>query len=97
MLKSIYARVDSQAEECSLHYLRTKDGQEVDFAIVKDQCVETIIEAKVSDQTLSKSLRMFHEKYQYPAIQLARYAKNEYTDQGIEKLNAQRYLSSLYL
>jgi predicted AAA+ superfamily ATPase len=97
LLKSIYARVDSKAEECSLHYLRTKDGYEVDFAVIKDKAVEVIIEAKLSEQTLSKPLRMFHEKYQYPSIQLSRYKKNEYKEQGIEKLNAVPYLSSLYL
>ena len=41
-------RVDSKAEDCSLHYLRTKDGQEVDFAVIKDQEVEAMIEVKLS-------------------------------------------------
>lgn len=97
LLKSIYARIDSKAEECSLHYLRTKDGQEVDFAIIKDKTPEIIIEAKLSEQALSKSLRMFHGKYEYAAIQLTKYTKNEYKEHGIERLNAQQYLSSLYL
>ena len=97
LLKSVYARVDNKAEECSLHYLRTKDGQEVDFAVVKDKEIEVMIEVKLSEQSLSKSLRMFHQKYQYPSIQLAKYTKNEYREHGIEKLNAQHYLSSLYL
>ena len=97
LLKSVYARVDNKAEECSLHYLRTKDGHEVDFAIIKNNAPELIIEVKLSEQTLSKSLRMFCEKYAYPAIQLAKYIKNEYTNHGIENLNAQKYLSCLYL
>lgn len=97
LLKNVYARVDSNADDCALHYLRTKDGQEVDFAIVKDKSIETMIEAKLSEQVLSKPLRMFHEKYHHPAIQLARYTKNEYREHNIEKMNAQQYLSSLYL
>jgi predicted AAA+ superfamily ATPase len=97
LLKSIYARVDSKAEDCSLHYLRTKDGQEVDFAVIKDQEVEVMIEVKHSEQRLSKSLRMFYEKYQYPSIQLARYTKKEHKEHGVEKLKAEPYLSSLCL
>lgn len=97
LLKSIYARVDNQAEECGLHYLRTKDSHEVDFAITKDGTVEVMIEVKLSEQAVSKSLRIFYEKYQYPAIQLSKYTKNEHIEKGIEMLNAQKYLSSLYL
>lgn len=97
LLKSIYARVDNLAEDCTLNYLRTKEGNEVDFAIVNNNKVESILEVKLSEQPLSKSLRMFYEKYNYPAIQLAHYTRNEYTDNCIEKLNAQKYLSSLYL
>jgi predicted AAA+ superfamily ATPase len=98
LLKSLYARADSQAQNCSLHYLRTKDGQEVDFAVVRDDHhIEEMIEAKVSEQNLSKSLRMFHEKYQYPAIQLTKYSKNEYQEHGIKRLDAKKYLASLYL
>lgn len=97
LLKSVYARADNMAEECALHYLRTKDGQEVDFAIVKDNAVEVMVEAKLSEQTVSKSLQFFYERYQYPAIQLAKYTNREYITHGIEMLNAQKYLSSLYL
>lgn len=97
LLKSVYARVDSQAEDCSLHYLRTKDGQEVDFAVTKDKKIEAMIEVKLSEQNLSKSLLMFHQKYQYSAMQIAKYTKKEHMESGIARLNVQQYLSSLYL
>lgn len=96
-LKSIYARSDINAEECSLHYLRTKDGQEVDFAVVKDNTIEIMIEAKASDQNLSKTLIYFKEKYNHPAIQLLKSLRKEYQDKNISILSAQNYLADLCL
>lgn len=97
LLKSVYARIDNNAEDCSLHYLRTKDGLEVDFALVKNQTIETMLEVKVSEKGLSKPLRIFHDKYQYPAIQLTKHMRNDFRELGIERLRAQEYLASLYL
>ncbi len=97
LLKSVYARIDNYAEECALHYLRTKDGQEVDFAVVKDNVVESMIEVKVSDATLSKSLVNFKEKYDYPAIHLVKSLRKEYHDKNINILSAKTYLESLIL
>ncbi len=47
-----------------LHYLRTKDGQEVDFAIADRNRVILLIEAKESDSTLAKNLVRFQERTQ---------------------------------
>lgn len=41
----------------------------VDFALVKQEAIETMIEVKLSDRTTAKPLIHFREKYQYPAIQ----------------------------
>ncbi len=97
LLKDVYARVDSKAEECALHYLRTKDGQEVDFAVVNQNALETMIEVKLSDQAISKSLRTFKEKYQYPAIQLVKSIRQEYKDDDIQVLKAEKFLITLFL
>lgn len=97
LLKNLYARVDSKAEECSLHYLRTKDGKEVDFAVINKTNVEVIIEVKLSDQTITKALRMFKEKYQYSSIQLVKSLAQEYQDEEIQVLKAEKFLSNLFL
>ncbi|MCX7338837.1 MAG: ATP-binding protein [Alphaproteobacteria bacterium] len=97
LLKNVYARMDNKAEDCSLHYLRTKDGREVDFAITNNNEIETMIEVKLSDQTIGKSLRLFKTKYQHPAVQLVKSIKKEYQDDEIQVLNAEKYLSNLYL
>jgi hypothetical protein len=77
--------------------LSTKDGQEVDFALVYQDKIETLIEAKLSNHSPSKALIRFHEKYQYPAIQLVKSLRNEYKQQGVSILKAEKYLSQLFL
>jgi predicted AAA+ superfamily ATPase len=96
LLKHVYGNVDYFAKDYALHYLRTKDGHEVDFAIVKDQNIEQMIEVKVSNTNLSKSLLMFHTKYKYPAIQLIKQLRTEHqTQEGIEIRDATQFLSHL--
>jgi len=95
LLKHVYGKVDYLAQEYALHYLRTKDGQEVDFAIVKENNVEQMIEVKMADTVPSKSLLMFHQKYQYPAIQLVKSLRSEHVSQEVQILDATRYLSGL--
>ena len=97
LLKSTFARIDYFAQDLSLHYLRTKDGIETDFVVVNEGKIENIIEVKLSDCDISKPLIYFHEKYGYPAIQLVRYLRHEYKSDEIQVLDAQKYLSNLFL
>lgn len=97
LLKHVYAKTDYQAEEYYLNYLRTKDGQEVDFALVYKDEIETILEAKLTDSALSRSLIYFHEKYNSPAIQLVKFLRNEFDKNGIKVLRAEYFLSNLFL
>ena len=97
LLKSTFARIDYFAQDLSLHYLRTKDGIETDFVVINEGKIENIIEVKLSDCDISKPLIYFHEKYGYPAIQLVRYLRHEYKNNGIQVLDAQKYLSNLFL
>ena len=97
LLKTIYGRIDYFAEERSLHYLKTKDGHEVDFAIARKDSIETMIEVKVSDFSVNRSLSYFHEKYKYPAIQLVKHLRHETQNNEIQVLNAEKFLSQLFL
>jgi predicted AAA+ superfamily ATPase len=95
LLKYAYAKTDIFAEEYVLHYLRTKDGQEVDFALVKNNTITQMIEVKLSDTAISRSLKAFHEKYQYPAVQIVQFLDHEHNQGNIAILNAQKFLSQL--
>ncbi len=97
LLKHVYGKVDVEAEEYDLHYLRTKEGEEVDFALVKKDMIESMIETKLSDRSPSKSLLKFHKKYNHNAIQLVKNLRVEFEDQGVQILNAEKYLSQLFI
>ncbi len=95
LLKHVYARQDYHAENIDLYYLRTKDKQEVDFALVRDDKVETMIESKFSDSDLHKGLLNFSQNYKYPGVQLVRHLKNEQQIKDIQLLKAEGFLQGL--
>ena len=97
LLKHVYAQEDYQAEPSGLYYLRTKEGQEVDFAITQNNNITQIIEAKLSDGKLSKSLLAFHQKYEFSSTQVVKNIKNEYQQAGVAVLSAESFLGSLLL
>lgn len=95
LFKHVLHQIDYEAEPLSLHYLKTKDGTEVDFALVKNNRVEKMIEVKVSDGSLHKGLRYFNEKYNYPAVQVVKHLKHERLEANIEVLKPFSFFSSL--
>jgi uncharacterized protein len=97
LLKHVYGVVDYKALNYDLHYLRTKDKQEVDFALVCDDRVQKIIEVKLADNQISKPLLNFNNKYGYEAIQLVKSLKNEYQHLNIKVLKADTFLKKLFM
>jgi predicted AAA+ superfamily ATPase len=97
LLKSIYGENDYLAKEKSLHYLRTKDGTEIDFAVANKDDLEMIIEAKLSDKEISKSLINFSKKYQVAASQVVQNLSKSFTKEGIKVETGKDFLGSLYL
>jgi predicted AAA+ superfamily ATPase len=97
LLKHVYAKTDYHAQEYALQYLRTKEGVEVDFALVLQDKVEQIIEVKLSDSALSKSLLYFHEKYNYPPIQLVKTLRHEVQQGDVKVLKAENFLTNLFI
>jgi len=97
LLKSVFAKIDYQAQNYTLKYLHTKERQEVDFALVHDDHIEKIIEVKLTDHSIGPALHYFHEKYQLPAVQVVKELKHEKIEQGIEVVQAANFLKSLDL
>jgi len=97
LLKHVFAKIDYQAENYALHYLRTKEKQEVDFALIRDNQIEKIIEVKYADSSISSHLRYFHEKYNLPAFQVVKELKQERIENGIQLVRGLDFLKSLYL
>lgn len=97
LLKSLYAHNDYHATEYSLHYLRTKEKIEVDFALVNNNKIEQIIEVKSSDTDLHHGLQYFNTKYDLPAIQLVQHIRTEKVHNEIKLLNLENYLTSQFM
>jgi predicted AAA+ superfamily ATPase len=97
LLKNIYAQNDYLAKDLNLHYLRTKDGIEVDFAIINKSKLELIVEAKVSEKKLDRGLINFAKNYQYDGIQVVQNLTKEIQESNLRLVPASSYLSSLYL
>jgi len=97
LLKHIYAKIDYRAENYALHYLKTKDEQEIDFALIKDDNIEKLIEVKKSNHDISKTLFYFKNKYNLPAIQLVKELRHEREVNGISVLRMIDFLSNLFL
>jgi len=54
----------------SMHYIRNKEKEEIDFLICKNHQPAVLIECKLSDENVSSSLIKFQNKLNVPAVQL---------------------------
>lgn len=62
LLKRLQFREDYYGERCQLHYIRDRDGREVDFITVIDKKIIDLIEVKLSDDEPSPSLKYYRDK-----------------------------------
>jgi predicted AAA+ superfamily ATPase len=59
LLKEVDRLADVEGHDMGIHFIRDKDGREVDFAITLDNEAINLIEVKTSDDSVSKHLRRF--------------------------------------
>lgn len=95
MMKHVFAKVDYEAKNYALHYLQTKEGHEVDFALACDDEIEFLVEVKNSNHTIEKGLRYFKQKYELPAYQVVNHLRQERLQNGIEIIRGERFLMNL--
>ena len=62
LLKFIQYRQDTAGERWALHYLRDKEGREVDFVVTRNRRVHWLIEVKTSDDDVGAALRYYQRK-----------------------------------
>ncbi|MBI4368713.1 MAG: ATP-binding protein [Elusimicrobia bacterium] len=83
----------------SLHYVRNKEKQEVDFLIKRDTAPFLLIETKLSDESPAPSLIKFQNQLNVPAVQLVnKTGICKIISNGNQKLliiSASRYLAGL--
>lgn len=87
---------DSTGREVSLHYIRTKDDAEVDFAFSEAGKLTQLIECKLSDNKPHRALTRFAAQFpEAQAVQLVYNLRQEEYRSGIIITNAANWLSKL--
>lgn len=96
LLKHVQFLFDAKGENTKLHYLRTKDNREVDFAISRNGELAQFIEVKLSNNKVSPSLKYFAERYKsVEAVQLVHNLKQNESKDGVNILRASDWLGDL--
>ena len=98
LAKEAAAQEDLRGVSDALHYVRTKDGKEVDFCYVRDGKAQFLLETKLSDSDISKNLYYFCNQYNIPGIQLVKNLKRERQENAgtpIEVRSADTWLAEL--
>lgn len=96
LLKQAHFLQDSAGREVELHYIRTKDGSEVDFAFSEAGELKQLIECKLGDNKPHKALARFAA--QFPgaeAVQLVYNLRQEEFRNGIAITDAANWLARL--
>jgi predicted AAA+ superfamily ATPase len=62
LLKRLHFLEDRDGYCYELRYIRDKEGREVDFVVLKDGHLEELIEAKYSDDSISRHLQYYAER-----------------------------------
>ncbi|MDP1524855.1 MAG: ATP-binding protein [Rhodocyclaceae bacterium] len=96
LLKHCQFRRDALGRETGLHYIRTKDGAEVDFALSEDGAISQLVECKWADAALHRPLLRFAEQFpQAGAVQLVAQLHQESQHGRIQVRHAGTWLNDL--
>jgi predicted AAA+ superfamily ATPase len=97
--KEIHFREDCFGETRRLHYLKNKEGKEVDFCITTDETPSLMVEVKWKDETLSPNFDVFRRIYpSIKMVQVTKESKREKTfPNGAEIRIAHNWLAELTL
>ena len=100
LLKQVHWQQDAQGKNVDLHYIRTKDGAEVDFALSDASTAEPklthLIECKLSDAKPHAALKRFSiEQPEAVAVQLVRDLRHEQDKGELQIRDAAKWLAAL--
>ena len=96
LLKHVQCLADGQGQATGLHYVRTKDGAEVDFALSRDGALTHLVECKLADERPHRALQRFAAQFpQAEAVQLVRHLRQPQRRAGIDILAAADWLARL--
>jgi predicted AAA+ superfamily ATPase len=98
LLREMHLLEDTTGSRMALHYLRDRDGREVDFLVLVDRKPVIIAEVKASDDAFAKPLRHFG-RYMPTArkVQIVLALKRSREKEGVSMISAQEFLAGLTL
>ena len=78
LLKHVQFNIDARGRDAALHYVRTKDGAEVDFALSDSGALTHLVECKLTEPHPHRALQRFAEQFQQAlALQLVLHLRQE--------------------
>jgi predicted AAA+ superfamily ATPase len=96
LLKQAQWQQDTCGAAVDLHYIRTKDEAEVDFALSEGNTLTHLVECKLSDTKPHRALARFAEQWpQAQAVQLVRECKAESDVGRLQIRDAAPWLAAL--
>jgi predicted AAA+ superfamily ATPase len=97
LLKWVHYQLDTEGRELEMRYFRDVDGREVDFVVVERRKPVLFVEAKLTTEAVSPSLRYL--KTRFPAVEAyqvhLRGTRESVTSEGIHLWSAARFLRTL--
>ncbi len=96
LLKNMHFQQDAYGKEADLHYLRTKDGAEIDFALSSGSKLTHMIECKWSDAAPARAFANFGQHWpEAKTIQVVRHLPKTEHYKGVDIVNAAAYFRQL--
>jgi len=96
LLKHVHFLQDSAGRTAGLHYIRTKDGTEVDFALSEEGKLIQMIECKLGDNKPHRGLLRFAQQFpDAEAVQIVYGLRQEEFRNGISITDAANWLMGL--
>lgn len=87
---------DTRGREAGLHYIRTKDGAEVDFCLSLDGAPSHLVECKLADLSTHRALTRFATQFpEAEAVQIVRDARQIEVRAGVTIVPAADWLARL--
>ena len=97
LLKRLHFLEDRDGYRYELRYIRDKEGREVDFAIIKEGRLEELVEAKYSDENISKHLLYYAERLKpRKATQIVAKIKRPYDKNRVRVTDPISYFSNFF-
>jgi len=97
LLKRLHFLEDRDGYRYELRYIRDKEGREVDFAIIKEGKLEELVEAKYSDENISKPLLYYAERLKpRKATQIVAKIKRSYDKDRVRVTDPISYFSNFF-